>query len=199
MNPVKYRPSQALESRKHYANNRIKRDLKNKAWKIAHPNTTCCICGKAIYRTPSTKNGHNACTYACRNKYYSGTRSFALKHGLNIGGSFRVPLRDREREKSRRERYKLDAIALAGGACSLCGYNKCVASLQFRHRYPATKDKSIKDMIAGSWARIAAEIKKCTLLCANCHGEVHYTHSKERRNHERKEYATFVENVHRAI
>jgi len=58
-----------------------------------------------------------------------------------------------------------------GGKCGICGYNKTHRSLCFHHT-----DGNIKDFILGnakSWAKIVVELRKCVLLCANCHGEVH--------------------------
>ena len=43
------------------------------------PNLLCFICKKPIYRIPSRWNGHNVCSYKCRNKYYSGEKSFCKK------------------------------------------------------------------------------------------------------------------------
>lgn len=40
------------------------------------PNCKCAICDTEIYRIPSKLNGHNLCSYACRNKYFSGDKSF---------------------------------------------------------------------------------------------------------------------------
>ena len=58
--------------------------------------------------------------------------------------------------------------------CKICGYNKCATSLHYHHVDPSTKEFEI------SWAvnrqtdvaKVTDEIKKCVLLCSNCHGEV---------------------------
>lgn len=65
---------------------------------------------------------------------------------------------------------KVRLVAMAGGACSQCGYNRCLAALEFHHVDPATKDISLARSM--SWARCVAELAKCVLLCANCHREV---------------------------
>ena len=72
--------------------------------------------------------------------------------------------------------------------CEMCGYNAHPSALQFDHIDPATKyrTKSGKvvhpsDMIKGgrySLETILAEIRKCRVLCANCHA-VH-THTVQR-------------------
>ncbi len=71
-----------------------------------------------------------------------------------------------------RRRTKIKAVAYKGGACLICGYNRCVRSLAFHHLDPAKKDFSIAGKCL-AWDTIRAEIDKCVLLCGNCHDEVH--------------------------
>jgi transposase len=40
---------------------------------------------------------------------------------------------------SRRRKVKAILVQEAGGACALCGYNRCAAALHFHHRDPETK------------------------------------------------------------
>lgn len=66
---------------------------------------------------------------------------------------------------------------LKKGQCYVCGYNRYIGALDFHHLDPATKDrrfKSISDILrASSLDAAIEETKKCVLLCANCHREVH--------------------------
>ena len=71
-----------------------------------------------------------------------------------------------------RQRTKQKAVALLGGRCQACGYDKCVSALTFHHVDPEEKDFTVSGMSV-SWHRIQQELKKCVLLCANCHAEVH--------------------------
>lgn len=84
-------------------------------------------------------------------------------------------LQRQQKNRLHKRKYLKD---IAGGKCSNCGYNKCYAALQFHHENPKSKKFDITDAI---WNRIKVtekelqeEIKKCTLLCANCHAEFHY-------------------------
>jgi hypothetical protein len=58
--------------------------------------------------------------------------------------------------------------------CS-CGENH-PACLVFHHPDPEEKDFNIADGIKNrwSWDRIHLEIKKCVVLCSNCHMKLHW-------------------------
>jgi hypothetical protein len=43
----------------------------------------------------------------------------------------------------------------------------------FHHKDASTKSFGVQDGNTRSWPRIAAELAKCVMLCANCHREVH--------------------------
>ena len=79
-------------------------------------------------------------------------------------------------QSKRRTSRKITLINMFGGKCSICGYNKCIAALQFHHIDPSTKKHQLSMRQTGqmSWDDILEEAKKCQLLCANCHAELHY-------------------------
>ena len=58
--------------------------------------------------------------------------------------------------------------------CELCGYNKNSAALHFHHIDPELKSFEIAAAKSRSLDSIVEEIKKCMLLCANCHAEIHH-------------------------
>ncbi len=58
--------------------------------------------------------------------------------------------------------------------CSICGYSKCMAALEFHHVNPSEKLFEISRAHSGfSLKEILEELKKCILVCANCHAEIH--------------------------
>jgi hypothetical protein len=64
-------------------------------------------------------------------------------------------------------------VELFGGKCALCGYNKCVQSLQFHHLDPKNKKFAISAFgHCRTWKSVVEEANKCLLLCSNCHFEV---------------------------
>jgi hypothetical protein len=75
----------------------------------------------------------------------------------------------------RRRRVKETLVAEAGGCCRLCGYDRCLAALEFHHLDPAAKEFGVaQNGMARSIERLRAEVRKCVLLCSNCHAEVEW-------------------------
>jgi hypothetical protein len=74
----------------------------------------------------------------------------------------------------RRERVRLMAINYKGGCCQVCGYDRCIEALEFRHLDPTQKDFGISNKgYTRSWDKVKEEADKCILLRANCHREAH--------------------------
>lgn len=78
-------------------------------------------------------------------------------------------------QRARRRKIKLNLIAIKGGKCEKCGYNKSISALDFHHKIRNKKTFQVGDGIqrAFSFEKLAKEIKKCELLCSNCHHEKH--------------------------
>lgn len=104
----------------------------------------------------------------------------------------RVDLRDgvaryQKAIRSHRLDNKRALVAHLGGACSICGYNKSIAALDFDHTnddgssFPArgvrnkNKSHAVSNLLAGAtlsrFNLAVEEAKKCALVCANCHRE----------------------------
>ena len=104
---------------------------------------TCLICGKEFQPKSSSAN-QRTCCYEC------------MPEGQQLKrGDFLAKIKQQR-----------------GGYCQKCGYNKCLKALEFHHLNPSQKDFTIsndhfrlKDAIE--------ESKKCILICANCHRELH--------------------------
>jgi hypothetical protein len=74
--------------------------------------------------------------------------------------------------KRRKERKEL-FVKMLGGHCLLCKYSRCIRALQFHHVDQATKSFEISGSECRRLAVVLEELKKCVLLCGNCHDEVH--------------------------
>src|SRR5574338_916896 len=68
---------------------------------------------------------------------------------------------------------KRRGLELLGGSCIICGYNKTHFSLDFHHKNPNEKEFNLSDLRSASWEKYEKELRKCIILCRNCHGEVH--------------------------
>lgn len=75
--------------------------------------------------------------------------------------------------KAKHAELRNRAIEHGGGRCKICGYDKCVAALDFHHLDPSKKEFTPSKGYKKSWTKLKQEIDKCILLCSNCHREVH--------------------------
>lgn len=101
--------------------------------------------------------------------------------GLRISG--KTPEQE-EAEHVTRKDLKLELIKKASGKCYLCGYNRSWAALQFHHRERGEKTIEVSALFSRYYldregngkqrylTLLEEEIKKCSLLCANCHLEI---------------------------
>ena len=80
-----------------------------------------------------------------------------------------------EKVKQWRKNTKDRMVAAMGSCCQICGYNKCTSALEFHHVNPLEKERGFGELRANNtkWSSIVEELKKCIMLCSNCHKEVH--------------------------
>jgi len=66
-------------------------------------------------------------------------------------------------------------VAAMGGKCQCCGYDKCNSALAFHHIDPTMKDIAFGNARSNpkNWPDLVAELRKCVLVCHNCHSEIH--------------------------
>lgn len=59
-------------------------------------------------------------------------------------------------------------------SCTKCGFSH-VAALDFHHEDPSEKEYDVNRLISnGQFKKAEEELKKCIVLCANCHRIHHY-------------------------
>ncbi len=106
-------------------------------------NKSCLICGKDF--TPKTPAANNRqCCYNCMPDGVQLTR-----------GMFLAKIKEH-----------------LGGRCIKCGYDKCLKALEFHHLDPSKKDFTISNDHF-KLKEAVEEVKKCILICSNCHKELH--------------------------
>lgn len=117
-------------------------------------------------RRRESAEGHLEMTFKC-------ARHGSTKFRLRPSGGYRCLKCRAEAVAARRRKVKQILVEEAGGACQICGYDRCIAALEFHHLVPSEKRFAMSHRgVARSLERARAEAKKCVLLCGNCHAEV---------------------------
>lgn len=89
------------------------------------------------------------------------SRCHRERHWLNFKRKHRASLGRKFAER----------VSLKFGCCK-CGYKKCAAALDFHHIDPKCKKFAIGDKLDWLGPReLKREMRKCSILCANCHRE----------------------------
>jgi hypothetical protein len=101
-----------------------------------------------------------------------------LRHGttahvIEKAGRVRCKRCRSEAVSESRRRTKRILVEEAGGACLICGYDRCIAALEFHHRDRRKKLFALSRRgTTCSLEKAREEARKCILLCSNCHVEV---------------------------
>ena len=107
------------------------------------PERECLICGK-IFKPKTSAANQRQCCYDC------------MPDGVQL----------------RRGDFLAKLKIARGGKCERCGYNACLKALEFHHLDPSQKDFTISNDHF-RLKEAVEESKKCVLICANCHRELH--------------------------
>lgn len=105
----------------------------------------------------------------CKDCYKEHRKSYYALHYNQYGDAYRERARVRRALIQKKLRTSMLAY-LKDKTCVVCGETD-VRTFEFDHIDPALKSFNIARAIGDglSWERIMDEIKKCRLLCANCH------------------------------
>lgn len=111
---------------------------------------------------------------SCGKELIGRQRSFCSRKCKDKHGNIDNP--SYIRQKKRGIRRKLKLIQLKGGGCETCGYNKNITALTFHHIDPTDKlfNLELRGIANNNWQKVLGELKKCQLLCHNCHHELHH-------------------------
>lgn len=127
--------------------------------------TTCTTLKdfSAFYKRTRATDGYQSTCKDCRKAMDAASY---LKYDHR-----RQSIKDR-RDRNRDEQIKLMRRYKSFCGCKLCGEKEAVA-LDLHHTDPSGKDANPSNLTAGSRERLVAEIRKCVVLCSNCHRKVH--------------------------
>jgi hypothetical protein len=84
----------------------------------------------------------------------------------------KTSLREYDRKRYEKNAARIAAIKTERG-CDRCGQSDPIV-LQFHHRDPEQKSAAVPMLCGFSWKKLAEEVAKCSVLCANCHAIEHY-------------------------
>jgi len=144
----------------------------------------CKICGEEIPSSiiidgirRSMRNRINCvnCTPFGKSRYITKTEEGRLKR---IAAKTRRYYHNKKLQngkdpiKIRRQKYKTTIIGFISSGCQICSYNRCFRNIVFHH----LRDKQFSlDERHFQYAlqTILDEIRKCIIVCHNCHGEIH--------------------------
>lgn len=83
----------------------------------------------------------------------------------------RAKIRERNKSWTAKSQAFIDRIRSMFG-CRICGENEPVA-LDFHHLDPTKKDTEVPKLLSYSREKLKTEIRKCVILCSNCHRKHH--------------------------
>lgn len=115
----------------------------------AHNKKKCIICHNKLIRKQT-----KFCSIECKSGFYN-----TAYRQRNIG----------------LKRKKL-LILQKENKCEICSYSKNSAALSFHHRDPSKKKfpLDLRNCANRSYKNLLKELKKCQLLCLNCHSEIEH-------------------------
>ncbi len=131
----------------------------------------CTVCGidkplELFYHKNKIRNKYHS---QCKDCYAVKRKYFYDAHYAKYGDAYRLRARVRK-ANTKRDRQDKMAEYMVGKGCEHCGIDD-IRVLDFDHLDPKLKSFSIARAIneSYSWDKILEEIKKCRILCANCH------------------------------
>lgn len=131
----------------------------------------CTVCGvekpdKDFYLKNKEKGRLHS---QCKQCYAAKRKIFMQEHYLKYGDAYRLRARARKGRLKKQRQEQLYGL-LQGKSCERCGIDD-MRVLDFDHIDSSTKKFSIARAVNDgyAWELIIEEIKKCRILCANCH------------------------------
>jgi len=118
---------------------------------VSNHKTHCIVCDSIL-----TGKQARYCSSKCKNKF-------------NQSNNYH----QQQLRATKRKDYFVDK---AGGKCSVCGYAKNRSALCFHHIDPSTKRFPLdaRCLSNRTLKELELEFDKCSLLCLNCHAELHH-------------------------
>lgn len=102
--------------------------------------------------------------------YKRGDKVYEMWNSPQTMIKVRSRRRKQQKEHVKKTKKYVKRVKLYFG-CQVCGYKKCSDALQFDHLDVKSKLREVSKMSSCGFKKIKDEIRKCRVLCANCHAE----------------------------
>ena len=115
----------------------------------------------SFFKRGFNKQGHQQYDSRCKQCSKEHTKKYRKRHNPRDLGLRKI---------------KCDYVEEIKTECAECGYNRCAAALDFHHINKETKVGGIAEFESNgkiTLEMLKEEIRKCVVLCANCHRELH--------------------------
>lgn len=131
---------------------------------------TCTICkqNKTVDAFNKRNRSRDGLQNVCRVCNSMHSKAYYLANTTK----HRATTRKRRADKRRETKARIDALKTE---CYCCG-EKELCCLDFHHVDSKQKEFSISEAISHewSWSKVLREIRKCVVVCANCHRKIHF-------------------------
>lgn len=147
------KPCKHCEGLERYVSNRKCCQCNTMFYKI-EIEAICDQC-KCTYNKPQSRIRQRFCSSQCKELWRNDNTDYQAVKEKKYAERF-----------SRRDfirNYKMEK------GCESCGYKEHPSALQLDHLDPSDKKYTLSQCISLSWKTLEEELKKCRVLCANCH------------------------------
>lgn len=118
------------------------------------------------------EDGYSFIQYYYRTTIATGDRSVPLEQWLSPESlkKMKITKAKQKKENAEKNRAFIKRYKSIYG-CSVCRYKKSLGALHFHHMH--SKKFPLSQMHGYSRKSVKEEMRKCILVCANCHSEIH--------------------------
>ena len=83
--------------------------------------------------------------------------------------------------EKKKENWKKIGEYFGGRRCMVCGIESEAPIFELHHHDQSGKETGISKILHHSWEKVEKELRKCILVCSNCHRIIHHTERQRKR------------------
>lgn len=130
-------------------------------------NKKCNKCGVIKPVVEFNKRGKNGFQFCCKE-----CNKNKLKQYYDENKNAHIKLTTQRRKKRQKENQQKLRVIKSNSKCALCGENEPIC-LDFHHLSGKKIRISVAINCGWKWERVVDEMKKCVIVCSNCHRKIH--------------------------